>query len=181
MNKIIRNIAKSWKTVNHINNDSLKWLIGKDGPAHQLDQFEDKVCELFDISKGDSRKEKLRLLINTGKLNFEKVAKEKHPFIFLKCCSKHWKSLMLIFLVDARAIKIVRQFFSRCCNRRQSQECLCMRSRKNDVTAQPRDMVAELCMVYGGHTEIQKRNVVLAGYLTDDTLGACLDQSATSL
>lgn len=176
LNKIIRNIAKSWKTVNHINNDSLKWLIGKDGPAHQLDQFEDEVCELFDIRKGDSRKEKLRLLINTGKLNFEKVAKEKHPFIFSEMLFQTLEELNVDIFSGCKSNKDRTSIFQSVL---QSQAITGMslheRSRKNDVTAQPRDMVAELCMVYGGHTEIQKRNVVLAGYLTDDTLGACLD------
>ncbi len=173
LNKMLRYFANTWKTVNQVNTESLKWLLGPDGPVrqkstllsdnqqHRVNQLEDQIWGLF----------------NSRKVDFEAVAKEKNPFIFAEILFQLLEELEIDIFSGCKSNKDRTSIFQTVLQSLLTTGMYLHESQsdESDVTAQLYNLVAELFMVYGGHTEVQKRNTGLVGYRLDDTPGKDLD------
>lgn len=173
LNKVLRHFANTWKTVNQVNTESLNWLLGPDGPVrkkstllpsnqqHRVNQLEDQIRGLF----------------NSRKVDFETVAKEKNPFIFAEILFQLLEELEIDIFSGCKSNKDRTSIFQTVLQSLLTTGMYLHESQsdESDVTAQLYNLVAELFMVYGGHTEVQKRNTGLVGYRLDETPGKDLD------
>ncbi|KEI70650.1 hypothetical protein GV64_07765 [Endozoicomonas elysicola] len=173
LNKMLRYFANTWKTVNQVNTESLKWLLGSDGPVRQKSRLlsgnqQHRVNQLEDQIRG---------LFNSKKVDFETVAKEKNPFIFAEILFQLLEELEIDIFSGCKSNKDRTSIFQTVLQSLLTTGMYLHESQsdESDVTAQLYNLVAELFMVYGGHTEVQKRNTGLVGYRLDDTPGKDLD------
>ena len=173
LNKVLRYLANTWKTVNQVNAESLKWLLGPDGPVRK----KSTLLSSNQQHRIHQLEEQIRGLFHSREVNFERVAKEKNPFIFAEILFQLLEELEIDIFSGCKSNKDRTSIFQTVLQSLLTTGMYLHESQsdESDVTAQLYNLVAELFMVYGGHTEVQKRNTALVGYRLDETPGKDLD------
>ncbi len=175
LNYLMRKAGNTWKTVSKVNNESKSWL---DGLVSR---------KLRNLPEGRQKKVKAlndqlwKLLGN--KKDFEAITNEFDPFIFTDRLFQILEELNIDIFSGCKSNKdrtsivqaVLQSLLTTNMHLHESQE------NENQEANPLYAMIVELFMVYGGHTEVQKRNTALVGFRLDETPVRDMDRISTEL
>ncbi len=173
LNYLMRTAGNTWKTVNTVNNESISWLMGPDGLVSRkigtLPEDRQRIVIALNNQLWD--------LLNS-KRGFEAIAHDFDPYIFAELLFQILEALNIDIFSGCKSNKdrtsIVQAVL-------QSLLTTDMHLHQSQASNPLYNIIVELFMVYGGHTEVQKRNTGLVGFRLDETPVRDMNRISTEL